>query len=275
MEQCAPTKQYENGSCFTLESIILITNAYNNNHSDKIPLVYDKKFLVKELYIRIREKYNCKNQLCWLNQDFIKSLKNDEILNNTFRPTGPRHNLKWLNTLHINKTLLQYCKKHPEFQFFGAVPIDFDKFKHFGIKNIDFNQYLQQNIHKFGFVFNLDEHWQSGSHWVALYADIKENKIYFFDSTSNPPDERIQVLINRIHDFCKKKSEPATDIIVEYNKIKHQFKNTECGVYSMNFILRLLKGETFDEITRNITPDDKMAECRKYYFNTESASAST
>ena len=55
-------------------------------------------------------------------------------------------------------------------------------------------------------------------------------------------------------------------MIISYNKIRHQFKNSECGVYSVNFILRLLKGELFDNICSNITTDDQVNECRKVYF---------
>ena len=53
---------------------------------------------------------------------------------------------------------------------------------------------------------------------------------------------------------------------VRYNKNQHQFKNTECGVYSMNFIIRLLDNEDFDNIVDNITKDDAMNACRKEYF---------
>jgi DNA polymerase/3'-5' exonuclease PolX len=48
-----------------------------------------------------------------------------------------------------------------------------------------------------------------------------------------------------------KKYHNSKDYDVRYNKIQHQFKNSECGVYSMNFIIRLLGGETFDEIVNN------------------------
>ena len=62
------------------------------------------------------------------------------------------------------------------------------------------------------------------------------------------------------------KYQNTDDYDVRFNKIQHQFKNTECGVYSINFIIRLLGGETFDDIVNNITNDDKMNACRKTYF---------
>jgi len=56
------------------------------------------------------------------------------------------------------------------------------------------------------------------------------------------------------------------DFDVQYNKKRHQFKNSECGVYSMNFIIRLLNGETFKQVQDDIMKDDEMNSCRQVYF---------
>ena len=53
-----------------------------------------------------------------------------------------------------------------------------------------------------GFVFNLDEHWKSGSHWVALYSDLSKGQIYFFDSYGKRPEKRIRSLVKRISRWC-------------------------------------------------------------------------
>ena len=53
---------------------------------------------------------------------------------------------------------------------------------------------------------------------------------------------------------------------IRYNKMQHQYKDTECGVYSINFIIRLLEGEQFDEISNNPIKDDIMNENRHIYF---------
>lgn len=63
-----------------------------------------------------------------------------------------------------------------------------------------------------------------------------------------------------------KELENINEFDIRYNNIQHQIENTECGVYSINFIVRLVGGETFDEITKNITRDDFMNGCRKTYF---------
>lgn len=262
-EKCAPSKKMSEGSCLTLEALVKIANAYNKKFTNKqIPIIYEKKYLVKEIYNRLKNV--CNNQLCWLKQEFMKNVQDSDIFNNTFRPNGPSNSLKWLNTTNINDVIKQYYKLYPNFIFYGAVPIDFDDIPMFGIKNMNFNKLLKQKKHQIGFVFNLDEHWKSGSHWVALYADIKKNQIYFFDSYGIKPEKRIQKLMNRINNFCSKR---CKNPVMRYNNIRHQFGNSECGVYSVNFILRLLKGEKFDDIIENQTTDSEVSKCRKQYFN--------
>jgi hypothetical protein len=147
-------------------------------------------------------------------------------------------------------------------------------------------------------VINLDEHDKSGSHWVALYTDLKKNQVYFFDSFGKKPGKKIKKFINKIISYLYYKKynnnikiggmlsdikkltdknirtelknqlfNKLTGFDIRYNTKQHQFGNSECGVYSINFILRLIKGdETFDDITNNITKDDKINECRKEYF---------
>ena len=140
---------------------------------------------------------------------------------------------------------------------------------------------------KIGYVFNLDEHWKSGSHWVAMYGDLDKNQLYFFDSYGKKPDKRVRTLAKRIAKWmykkdCKKckdvsdsesvmnsvnaKNTFKNKVEVDYNHNRHQYKNSECGVYSMNFIIRLLNGESFKNITENKTLDDPMNRCRDKYF---------
>ena len=55
-----------------------------------------------------------------------------------------------------------------------------------------------------------------------------------------------------------------------YNNKKFQFKNTECGVYSMYFIDELLHDKTYDEFISNIIKDDAMHKNRQKYFRPNS-----
>ena len=309
-EKCAPHIKYNERSCFSHEQLIKIANAYNehiknNKKNDYIVIENQSK---KQLVLSITGKLKgiCDDQICWLKQDFIKKMVNDDLLNNVFRPKGPS-GTKWLNTTNINDIMKQYEQKYKDYIFFGAVPIDFDNPSVSIIKNINYDDLYSDGIHKIGFVFNLDEHWQNGSHWCALYCNIhhEKNQIFFFDSYGTKPNKRIMRLMNRISKWCyannKKIFGGSNDINnslnkiddynidtetfnellggkkkfflkkldIRHNKIRHQFKGSECGVYSVNFILRLLNGETFEYITENITLDDKVNECRDEYFRFE------
>ena len=51
-----------------------------------------------------------------------------------------------------------------------------------------------------------------------------------------------------------------------YNDIRHQYKNSECGVYSMNFIIEFLDGNSFKKIIENIKNDDLMTKKRSEYY---------
>lgn len=288
--KCAPTKTYTDGSCFTIKSLQKIARAYNDHigtSNNKIIEITDsKKDLLKQLYSKIKECDS--NQLCWLKLDWIKKMNDHEIMYNTFRPLGPQGKFKWLNTTNINDIMIQYEEYYKDFKFLGAVPYDFEDLPPLEIAELDFDV-LSENISRIGMVINLDEHWKSGSHWVALFADIKKQQIYYFDSYGSKPKKRIAKFVKRIALWCYNKyhnnNVPKNDtesifmrdmnnkyeqlMDIRYNKTRHQFKNSECGVYSVNFVLRLLKGETFDHICNNITTDDEVNQCRMKYFRFE------
>lgn len=273
--KCAPGHVFESGSCIRLCVLVEVVRVYNlentNNPiitNDSLQITNPKKYkiyLVKELRKKLS---NCTNQKCWTKQTFVEKMKEEmrnELVNHTFRPDGPNGKFEWLNTFDIKNTMEQYEKKYPEFKFLGAVPIDFDDFENFGIVNLDYNRLIKEGKTKIGIVFNLDEHDQPGSHWVALFCDLKKGQIYYFDSYGIIPEQRIRKLMRRIAKFCQI-SLGNKNIDVDYNKIQHQFENSECGVYSINFILRMLRGDDFKTICESKTSDTKMNKCRRIYF---------
>jgi hypothetical protein len=300
-EKCAPTKKYQDGSCFTYESLKKIAESYNTRNNDKIDTSLNKEALVQTLENKLSNK--CSEQTCWLRLDFVKEMDNKEIENNTFRPSGPSKKYEWLSTTHINEVIEQYQEKYKDFLFFGAVPYDFEDLPVLGMHNINFDNLKKENKTKIGVVINLDEHYKDGSHWVALYADLNKFQVYFFDSIGKRPYKRIRKFINKItkymyhqkfgeklhindviEKFKKIKGLPEDKVTkfiesnsylknllgggfdIRYNHIQHQFNNSECGVYSINFITRLVEGETFDDIITNITKDEAMNQNRKVYF---------
>lgn len=282
-QHCAPGKQYKDGVCFSLDNLYSLARAYNkyvisNGEKDKaIKFKYDinnkksdnRKYLLKELSSALDGI--CKDKLCWLKQDFVKQMKRDEqndIKYNTYRETGPKGRFTWLNTVNLDNVMTQYQNMYPDFYYLGTVPIDFDDLdeKH-QYSNYDYNKLMKDGKYKFGVVFNLDFHYQSGSHWVALFADFKSGDIDFFDSYGEKPHERILKLMNSMKKTCDKNNIKCR---IDWNKVQHQQGNSECGVYSINFIARRLAGQTLEDTSKERTDDNVVNQCRKVYFRNSS-----
>ena len=263
----------------SLKQLIEIAKSYNKNNKDKIIINNNKLYLVNQLKQKLSKI--CSSQTCWLKLDFIRNMNDKDINENTLRPKGPTKKYEWLNTIHINEVISQYHNKYNDFLFLGAVPYDFEILPILGITDINFNELINDNKTKIGLIINLDEHYKSGSHWVALYTDLLKGQVYYFDSYGKKPKKRIKQFVTKIIKFLYKRKynieldlnnnisvlqQQLKSFDIRYNQVRHQFKNSECGVYSINFILRLVKGETFDNITNNITSDDEVNKCRKVYF---------
>jgi len=258
---CAPSKDNINGSCYSYQDLRYLANSINKYHNQNIKTNNDYDDLYKNI------KYYLKgyaNEMDWLN---IPDLNiNHQIKNNIFRPKGPKKNKKWLSTYDINKVMFQYENKYKDFKFLGAWPSDFMEIEK-DFTNMKFiNKYNNKKI--FGIIFNNDKSYQSGSHWVSLYIDLREKiKIYFFDSVGKPPNILIGAFIKSLLKYFNISNKDNDKCILRYNTIQHQTKNTECGVYSMNFIIRLLNGKKYNDIVKNITKDQDMFKCRAVYFN--------
>ncbi len=280
-QKCAPGKKFEAGSCITLEVLISMANAYNEVHDNKIKLSCRnetlhprryKKYLLK----KIGDKYKntCDSQLCWTQQQFIKKM-NDvmraELEKFTLRPMGPNGRFEWLNTININETMEQHQSVYKDFLFLGAVPMDFEQIKYPIVSELNLDEAKGKGKTKFGIIFNLDEHWQSGSHWVACFADIVNGHVYYFDSYGTHPEKRVSALMEKFSNYYSSSGKKCK---VRYNKIQNQFKNSECGVYSINFILQMLEGKTFDYIEKNPISDDEINKLREKIFRNVNLPAS-
>jgi hypothetical protein len=294
-QRCAPSKLKNKGTgtCFDLVSLQKMVKAYNE-HYDRLhnkksyPLgkinytqeqFENKKYILKELTDKLKKV--CDNQLCWLKIDFIKQLNDDEILDNTFRPEGPSHEDKryeWLSNLDIDKVMEQYEKYYKDFIYLDTVPIDFAILKgRYFISNItdkDLDKLKADGKVKLGTIFNLDKHTGPGTHWVALYINLDKKQIYFFDSYGFKPEKEIREFMATCANYMSKSNKYTFKncltekgiIDIRWNNIRHQRGGSECGVYSISFILRLLNGETFDNINGTVVSDEKINQCRKYYF---------
>lgn len=276
-EVCAPGVNFLGGSCISLELLEDMISIYNSEHDDKMdmkqyehmkklnPVTYKKKLV--GLMENKMKNYKCDTHTCWLTLPFFKKLSSDKntqkLHKHTFRPHGPKNTTEWLNNYNIGDVFEQYEIYYPNFKFMGALPRDFDDYTFLGIKDLDFQKLQNSGKTKLGFVFNLDKRGESGSHWVSMFSDLDIGCIYFIDSVGNPPALEFVNLMERIKLYLEKNNK---NVDMRYNETHHQHGNSECGVYSISFILRLLDGETFDEITQTKVSDAEIKVCRRSYF---------
>lgn len=258
---CSPHVVYSN-TCFTLSALKNIASKLNEDnrysHTPKIQIEKYNKDNKSQLVDTIQYKMNCKNDVdfCILNKksDFYKEIRT------FFKPVTPGSR-KWLNTINIKDVMEQYMLKYEDFMFYGPVPLDFYNF-YTELKNINMKS-LTKNKKRIGIIFNLDYSYQPGSHWVSLFIDFKNKTICFFDSVGTKPPKEIQTLMK---DIATEAQKVGIKMNVIVNQKQHQYKNTECGIYSIYFLVSRLEGKTCSMIFDNIIKDDKMKEYRKTFF---------
>jgi hypothetical protein len=269
-------------TCFSIDALRKIADKWNTTHPT-MRIDYNTTTTGKSLWNSINNAMSsqCTNEVCWLKQNFIKDSPLARELMKNFRPMMPKkweeNPREWLNTLDIRDVMNQYEVKHPDFEFIGPVPMDFDSKVGFGqcvineLCNIKLESLLEKGKNKIGVVFNLDKHTQPGSHWVAMWAQfplqgkqtIKPGEICYWDSYGMRPNPEVVNLIKRLENQAKILGHK---VHIKINKRRHQYKNTECGVYCIYFLTSFLEGREFEDIVENIINDDDMFKKRKNYF---------
>jgi len=270
---CAPDpKRKHKFSCFNSDKLRLIRNTWNARHPDvKINTDDPKKIWTKlKTYIGA----TCNNELCWLKQQFVKNQLNSDLFHNTFAPKSPniwkKNPTEWLDSLNILAVIKQYEASYSSFEFIGPSPIDYDTHYDNGdcvwkeLCEFQITEFIKNKKTKLGIIFNLDPHYKSGSHWVSLFMDIKKENIYYFDSNGISPPKQINKLMDTI---IEQATHIGLDIKKHINTKQHQYSDTECGMYSLYFIIQMLKGESFQTFIKTRIPDSKMIEFRNIYFN--------
>ena len=199
------------------------------------------------------------------------------------RPPAPKAWISdpdmWLDSNNIANVMNQYEEAHTvngkkEFEFMGPFPIDFaapDPYRAGGEKKclqneiceIRVQKAMENGIKSIGIVYNLDPHYKSGSHWVANYIDLVGNTCYYFDSYGVEPPPQVQKFMKWLSSH-----NPSNPMKLQYSKRRLQYSNTECGMYCIYVIIRMLEGDKFLDITRRKPKDNDMLDLRDWIFCT-------
>ena len=286
-EQCSPLsmqnekngKKTKKGSCLSDDALFKLRDVWNARHPDINIKTNDPIEIWNKLYFYM--KNTCNKESCWLKQNFAnddKYLKNE--LTKSFAPEYPKEwrkdPNKWLSSIDILNVMKQYEEAYKCFTFIGPSPIDYDTHMLYGecvweeLCHFNLQNEIDSGKTKIGIIFNLDPHYKGGSHWVSMFINIKKKSIFYFDSAGEKIPKQIDKFVQMVID--QGKTLPSTkriDFVFDQNyPVEHQYGNTECGIYSLFFIVHMLEDKITSYYLKNhILKDQYMEKFRKIYFN--------
>ena len=263
---CHPRLHNKNGNCLESSQLSELSMAYGAPSQLHGPAL--QKWLIR--------KTRCKTERCWLEKAPIDQKRKKELAKTNFRPTMPDEWVKdpdqWLDSNNIADVMKQYEEIYPEFKFYGTNPIDFaapdpynpeaaakNKCLQDEICKLNLKELTSQNKTKLGFVYNLDPSNKGGSHWIASFTDIPAHKTYYFDSYGMKPPPQIAR-------FMRSLTLQDPSMKLEFNARRFQYGDTECGMYCLYFLIRMLAGDNFKAFCRRAPRDNEMLFLRQWLF---------
>ena len=274
MENCSPNPNNSEFSCYTSEALFKMKEYWNARHRRDMISTNEPK----EIWLELKDKMSssCDRESCWLRSKFMDGGVDSNLLNYTFAPKAPddwkRKANEWLSSLDIEAVMKQYEKYYKCFEFLGPSPIDFDFHKLYGecvweeLCNLNLSEFIKRDKNKIGIILNTDPHYKDGEHWISMFVNIKKKLIVYFDSNGNPPPRQVTKLINMIKTQGK---QLGIDFKVYMNTLEHQQTDSECGMYSLYFIIQMLKDKDVNYFLEHKIPDEEVFQLRKKYFNYE------
>ena len=257
-EICSPQQKNKKYTCYSNSHLYQLKRKYNRTHKQRIKANRPVD-IWKELNSKLTQ---CNTESCWSKELNVST-------NDVFAPKSPsswkKNKNEWLSSVEITDVLKQYEKAYPTFKYIGPSPSDYF-FKEMDgqcvwpeLCNLNVNNTQYKDI---GIVFNLDEHDGDGTHWVSIFIDRRKKVIYYFDSAGEKIHKNINVLVKQIQ------SQDSSYTFEENYPKEHQFKNSECGMYALFFIITMLKTHNYEYFKSKPTfPDEKIEKLRKKYFN--------
>lgn len=244
---------------FDSKEVERLRSVYNKENPTETPILGgDINSVWKSLRTRLRKKCKSGRAEC-----IITSLMK--------RPKAPsswkNNPEEWLSNEDIEKLEKELEKVFASYEFLGTFPIDFGTKSETGqclvstLCSMDIRSLAKQGKTQIGIVFNTDVSTGPGEHWVAVFCDIRSDLEYprmtYFDSYAHRPEKEIQKLMKAWKVQWDKTRVHSNPMRLTYNTTRHQYENSECGMYCWYFHYCCLSGIPMlekipDEVVRGI-----------------------
>lgn len=222
-------------------------------------------------------------EVLWLSDPVARRL-----IQGVFLPERPKswelHPRTWLTDEDIEFVLTQYEQHIGDdvgFRYIGCHPSDFNVTADAssdpgmcvspalcGLRVADM---VRGGIHSVGVTFNTDVSTGPGQHWTACFVGIDPTNperygCFYYDSVGRKPFHSALEFMTRMRDEMVAEKLPAP--AMRFNPVRKQFLNTECGMYSIAFIVVMLTTDLpFQDVcTEVMSTDDAMHRLRKVFF---------
>ena len=272
---CSPENKHKEYTCYSDSDLDKLKEMWNIRHPDQPIITSDSK----QIWQQLKEYYAsvCNKETCWVRQ-MTKNTKMEKELLDAFAPESPaewnKNPNEWLSSIDILKVMNQYEKKYKCFDFLGPSPIDYDTHKLYGecvweeLCHFNLAEQIKKGHTKFGVIFNLDPHYKGGSHWVSLFINVKKKLIFYFDSAGEAIPEQIKKFVDNVIVQGNKLSVPINFKFDQNHPVEHQYGNTECGIYSLFFIVHMLEDKiTGHYLKTHMLKDEYMEQFRNVFYN--------
>lgn len=219
------------------EEVERLRTVYNKEHDKETPI---RKGDVETVWNELRKRLEAK----------CKTGRAECIVSALMRrPKAPSewavNRYEWLSSDDIDAIEKSYEELFPDYCFIGSVPIDF------GLQNetrqcivstlcaMKITELAKKGKHRIGIVINTDPHDGPGQHWVCVFCDVRPELEYprmtYFDSYAQSPEPEIKELMRRWKKQWDSAGTHKSPMKLTYNKTRHQFKDSECGMYCVYF----------------------------------------
>ena len=214
-----------------------LRKVYNKEHTRETPIPKGNTHSVwKHIQKRLHDECDTGAAECIINS----------MLSKPKAPQSWKSNPEeWLSSVDIDAVEKQFAALFSDYYYVGTVPIDFGKKSETGacivdsLCSLNIEGLYNKGYRRIGIVFNTDVSTGPGQHWIALYCDIRPELVFprvtFFDSYAERPSKEVVNLMKRWKiswDATKIHSKPMA---TTYNKTRHQYDNSECGMYCLYF----------------------------------------